>query len=83
MMPMTKGTAMDKEKSKLELTKDEAYSVASHIDATLIQTIRDDVDIDNMMWLRNMIHGYEKLCQYSGYVGLTEYADTEGKDGKV
>jgi hypothetical protein len=54
------------------LTKDEAYSIANHIDSTLIQSIRDDVEIDSIQWLRNMIHGYEKLCAYSGYVGLTE-----------
>lgn len=57
---------------KLDITKDEAYSIANHIDSTLMQTIRDDVDIDSMQWLRNMIHGYEKLCAYSGYIWLTD-----------
>lgn len=23
-------------------------------------------------WLKNMIHGYEKLCEYSGYNCMTE-----------
>lgn len=55
-----------------DLTKDEAFAVANHIDATLIETIRNDTDIDSMKWLRGMIHAYEKLCQYSGYVGMTE-----------
>lgn len=44
------------------------------IDETLIDTIRNDTDIDSIQWLRNVIHGYEKLCQYGGYVGLTEDA---------
>lgn len=56
----------------VDLTKDEALAIASHIDSTLIDSIRDDTDIDSMQWLRNMIHGYEKLCAFSGYVGLTE-----------
>jgi len=61
----------------VDLTKDEALAIASHIDATLIDSIRDDTDIDSMQWLRNMIHGYEKLCEYSGYVGLTEEGPTQ------
>lgn len=56
----------------IDLTKDEAYAIANHIDFTLIDTIRNDTDIDSLQWIRNMIHGYEKLCEYSGYVGLTE-----------
>lgn len=57
-----------------DLTKDEAYGIAQLIDETLIDTIRNDTDIDSLQWLRNVIHGYEKLCQYGGYVGLTEDA---------
>lgn len=67
---------------ELNLTKNEAYAIADHIDMTLIQSIRDDTDIDSLMWLRNMIHGYEKLCEYSGYNGMTESepdAETEAK----
>ena len=55
-----------------ELTKDEAYAIAEFIDMNLIQVIRSDDDIDSMRWLKNIIHGYEKLCKISGYVGLTE-----------
>ena len=54
------------------LTKDEAYAIAEHIDHTLIQEIRNDTDIDSLGWLKNIIHGYEKLCAASGFVGLTE-----------
>ena len=61
----------------IDLTKDEAIAIASHIDSTLFDSIRDDTDIDSMQWLRNMIHGYEKLCAYSGYVGLTEESPTQ------
>lgn len=57
---------------ELKLTKAEAMAVASHIDATLFQAIRDDTEIDSMTWLRNIVRAYEKLCAYSGYVGLTE-----------
>lgn len=58
--------------NKIELTKDEAAAIAEHIDGTLFDAIRNDTDIDCMQWLRNLIHGYEKLCKFSGYVGKTE-----------
>ena len=58
--------------SILDLTRDEAFSLAEHIDKTLLDEIRNDTDIDSMEWLRNMVHAYEKLCVFSGYVGLTE-----------
>ena len=54
------------------LTKDEAHSVAEFIDINLFETIRNDTDIDSMRWLRNIVHAYEKMCKYSGFVGLTE-----------
>ena len=61
-----------------ELTKTEAYAIAEFIDHTLIQEIRNDVDIDSMGWLRNMVHGYEKLCKYGDYQGVTEpFIDSE------
>ena len=56
----------------MNITKDEAYAVANIIDFNLIDIIRNDTDIDSIKWLRNVIHAYEKLCAYSGYVGLTE-----------
>lgn len=59
---------------ELNITKAEAEALCNHIDMTLIQTIRDDTDIDSMSWLRSMVHAYEKLCAYCGYVGLTESA---------
>lgn len=62
---------------KLSLTPDEAYSIAEHIDATLLGSIRDNPDIDSMQWLRNVIHGYEKLCRYGHYTGLTENSPEE------
>lgn len=58
--------------SELNITKEEAYVIADHIDLTLIQAIRNDKDIDSLEWLKNMIHGYEKLCEYSGYNCMTE-----------
>ena len=63
--------------SKGELTKDEAFAVAEFIDMNLIQSVRDDTDIDSIQWLRNIIHAYEKLCLKSGYVGLTEHSEED------
>ena len=69
-------------KDDLGITTNEAYSLAEFIDFNLIQSIRDDVDIDRMQWLRNMIHSYEKLCAYSGYVDLTDDAPGKTSDDK-
>lgn len=55
----------------MELTKDEAYAVADLISFDLIDRIRQDANIDSMEWLINIVHAYEKLCEYSGYVGFT------------
>lgn len=56
----------------MDLTKDEAYAVASFIDSYLIDMIRNDTDIDNVGWLINMVTAYQKLCAFSGYEGLTD-----------
>lgn len=65
--------------TELNLTKNEAYAIANHIDMTLIQSIRDDTEIDSLMWLRNMIHGYEKLCEYGGYKDIFAEDDPESE----
>jgi len=57
---------------RANLSKNEAYSIAEFIDLNLITNIRNDTNIDSMKWLKNMVHGYEKLCELSGYKGLTE-----------
>ena len=44
----------------------------------LYESIRNDVDIDSMLWLRRIIHAFEKLCKYSGY--NSGYADEEEAD---
>lgn len=59
----------------VDLTKKEAHAIAELIDTTLIDLIRNDVDIDSLYWLRLIIHGYEKLCAYSGYQGNTDEVD--------
>ena len=64
----------------LRLTKNEAYSLAEFIDMNLIQFIRNDPDIDSLQWLRNMVHAYEALCAYSGFVGLTDDKEAAGEN---
>lgn len=56
----------------MDLTKDEAYSLADYICMNFITYIRQDVDVDSMEWVKNIVHAYEKLCEYSGYKGYTE-----------
>ena len=54
-------------KESIDLTKGEAYAVAEMIDMNLLDNIRNDTDIDSMLWLRRVIHAFEKLCKYSGH----------------
>ena len=65
---------------EIKLTKLEASAVAEFIDVNLISVIRDDIDIDSMLWLRNIIHAYEKFCEYSGYIGTTEIGEVTSDD---
>ena len=63
-----------------ELSKDEAYSVAEYIDSNLLTFIREDEDIDSMLWLRNVVYAFEKLRKYGGYEPLT-YPTRECEEG--
>ena len=54
------------------LTCDEAYAIAEFIDKNIFDAIRNDKDWDSFQFLRNLCHGYEKLCEISGFVGLTD-----------
>lgn len=60
------------------LTKGEAHAVAELIDLNLMDTIRNDTEIDSMLWLRRIVHAFEKLCKYSGY--NSGYVDEEEED---
>ena len=63
-----------------ELSKKEAYAVAEFIDCNLLDYIRSDTNIDSMGWLRHIVHAYEKMCEASGFVGLTEQAEGEDEN---
>lgn len=54
------------------LTKDEALAIAEFIDMNIFSAIRTDEEWDSFRNLRNLIHGYEKCCKISGYIGLTD-----------
>lgn len=60
---------------KMDITKGEAYAIAEFIDMNLFEAIRSDTEWDSVQNLRNLVHGYEKLCEASGYVGVTETGD--------
>ena len=72
------GTSQKCDVTSQLLTKNEAHAVAELIDITLIDTIRNDTDIDSMLWLRRLVHAYEKLAKYSGYD--SGYADEDKDD---
>lgn len=54
------------------LTKDETFAIVEFIDMNIFSAIRTDEDWDSFQNLRNLIHGYEKCCEISGYVGVTD-----------
>lgn len=49
------------------LTKDESLALAEFIDSALIDTIRSDMEINNLEWLAELMSAYRKLCNQSGY----------------
>lgn len=66
----------------MSLTKYEAYAVAEFIDMNIFNAIRNDTDWDSFQALRNLTRAYEKCCELSGYVGLTDTQTEEGgQDG--
>lgn len=69
------GTSQKCDVTSQLLTKQEAYAVADFIDMNLIEVIRNDTDIDSMLWLRNLLKAYEKLAKFGGYDA--GYADEE------
>lgn len=63
-----------------QLSRDEAYAVAEFIDYNIFDVIRNDTEWDSFQNLRNLIHAYEKCCEISGFVGLTD--SVLNKEGK-
>ena len=54
------------------VSKGEAYSISEYIDLSIFDHIRNDTDIDSVMWLINIVDIYKKMCRISGYVGAGE-----------
>lgn len=53
----------------ITITESEAKSLVDFIDSSLFETIRNDIDIDSMLWLYNILNVY-KNCG-----GLKQFAD--------
>ena len=52
------------------ITDNEATALVDFIDANIFENIRNDVDIDSIMWLYNILNVYKKcggLKQFSDY----------------
>ena len=62
----------------LELTKDEAYAIAEFIDINLLSSIRNNDEVDNVLWFCNLVRAFEKLGRYGRYPGFEE----ENSDGE-
>lgn len=57
----------------VELTESEASSLCDYLELHFIQNVRDDTDIDSMLWLDNMMSIWRKCG------GRKQYADGEGE----
>ena len=44
----------------IELTREEALSLANHLQWYIIQEVRDDADYDSLDYLCRLVHIYEK-----------------------
>ena len=52
------------------ITDNEATSIVDFIDANIFDNIRNDIDIDSIMWLYNILNVHKKcggLKQFSDY----------------
>ena len=57
----------------VELTESEASSLCDYLELNFIQNVRDDTDIDSMLWLDNMMSIWRKCG------GRKQYADEDGE----
>ena len=55
-----------KQSMKVELTKAEAESLALHLEIYLLREVRDDPDYDNLDYLLNLAHIYER-CKAAAF----------------
>jgi len=56
---------------KVELTESEAASLLDYLEINFIQNVRDDTDLDSMLWMDNMMSIWRKCG------GRKQYADGE------
>ena len=56
----------------IKITSNEATSLRDFIEFNLIDAIRNDVEIDSLLWVYNILNVYRKCG------GLKEYDDYEG-----
>lgn len=57
----------------IEITSGEAASLRDFIEFNLLDAIRNDVDVDSLLWVYNILNVYRKCG------GLKEYNDYEGE----
>lgn len=54
---------------KIELTESEAASLLDYLEMSFIQNVKDDPDVDSMLWMDNMLSIWRKCG------GRKQYAD--------
>lgn len=59
---------MSNEVITIQLTKSQCGNVADFVEFGLIQYIRDDPDLDNVLWVADMIKAWETLKKAGGVV---------------
>ena len=59
--------------SRVELTESEAASLLDYLELHFIQNVREDEDVDSMLWMDNMMSIWRKCG------GRNQYADGRGE----
>ena len=59
-------------KEEIKLTKDEAESLLDYLEINLIQNIKDNPDVDSMVWLDNIMSIWRKCGGRNNYTNEKE-----------
>ena len=59
-------------KEEIKLTKDEAESLLDYLEINLIQNIKDNPDVDSMIWLDNIMSIWRKCGGRNNYINEKE-----------
>lgn len=51
----------------MEITKSEASSLCDFIEMNIFESLRNDLDADNIAYLVNLMNVFQRAAEFSGY----------------